>query len=114
MHFPTALTAIAAIAPFVSAHEGASLPKIAGLNIRDLKARNVFADLKARAADLQNVETHKKRAALEPRQNVDGPCGDGIGSCAAGVCCSQSGCRLHLWAILAMLWINTFRVWNRP
>lgn len=92
MHFSTVLSVAAAITPVVHAHGGASVPKIAGLNVRDLKARDLLSRLNARIAEVGRPEAHEKRESLEPRQNVDGQCGPGFGSCAAGVCCSQSGC----------------------
>ncbi|KAF2473248.1 glycoside hydrolase/deacetylase [Lindgomyces ingoldianus] len=93
MHFSTALAAAAAaIVPLVNAHEGAPIPRIAGLNIKDLKARDIFTNFKVRqAADVDHHDAPKKRSNLEARQNTDGQCGAGFGSCAAGYCCSEGG-----------------------
>lgn len=97
MHFSTAVAAIAAVAPIVSAHNGPGLPGIAGLNVRDLKARALLDNLKARAAEISQQEArehHEKRDAIKARQGgTDGQCGGSFGSCAAGYCCSEAGCR---------------------
>ncbi|KAF2262629.1 glycoside hydrolase/deacetylase [Lojkania enalia] len=74
------------MAPLAAAHVGPSMPRIAGMNVKDLKARDLFASLNARAPAAE-IERH----SLENRQNTDGQCGPGIGSCAAGVCCSEAG-----------------------
>ncbi|KAJ4365971.1 hypothetical protein N0V95_000348 [Ascochyta clinopodiicola] len=87
MHFST-LAAIAAVAPFVSAHGGMGLPKIAGINMRDLKSRDLLANLEARIAEVQTAHAHENR--LNARQD-DRECGAGVGSCAAGQCCSGAG-----------------------
>lgn len=100
MRFSTAVAAAAAVMPFASAHEGAPVPKIAGLNVKDLKARHLLSNLKARFAEVNAHETHEKRGSLETRQNVDGQCGPGFGSCAAGVCCSQAGCMMFPLTLL--------------
>lgn len=94
MHFSTAFAVAAAVAPIVAAHDGPSMPRIAGMNVKDLKTRNLFSNLKARAVALEaeHVEHVEKRSALEPRQNTDGQCGKGFGSCAPGYCCSEAGC----------------------
>lgn len=87
MHISTALAAAAAVMPIVNAHGDApSVPKIFGLNVRDLKARSMLDNIKARAAS-----PHQRRTTLNSRQNVDGQCGGEFGSCAEGVCCSGSG-----------------------
>ncbi|KAF2006993.1 carbohydrate esterase family 4 protein [Amniculicola lignicola CBS 123094] len=93
MHFSTAVVAVAAVVPLVCAHRGPSIPTVAGLNIKDLKARNIFANIQARAAELEHSETHEKRTNLQSRQggNADGQCGTGKPSCAAGYCCSEAG-----------------------
>ncbi|KAF2687064.1 carbohydrate esterase family 4 protein [Lentithecium fluviatile CBS 122367] len=91
MHFSTALAAIAAVTPIVHAHDAPGLPKIAGLNMRDLKARSVLDNLKARAADVARHAAHEKKS-LKPRQGgTNGQCGASFGSCSAGYCCSESG-----------------------
>ncbi|OSS54028.1 hypothetical protein B5807_00423 [Epicoccum nigrum] len=87
MHFST-LAAVAAIAPLVSAHGGMGLPKIAGINMRDLKSRDLLANLEARIAEVKTAHAHENRLAA--RQD-DRQCGAGIGSCAAGQCCSGAG-----------------------
>ncbi|KAH7088502.1 hypothetical protein FB567DRAFT_340322 [Paraphoma chrysanthemicola] len=87
MHFSTALAAVAAAAPFVNAH-GNALPKIVGLNPKDLKARDLFAGLGARFAEAH--EYAKESAPVKRQDTLE--CGASVGkSCAAGQCCSQSG-----------------------
>jgi hypothetical protein len=88
MHFST-LAAVAAVAPFVSAHGGMGLPKIAGINMRDLKSRDLLANLEARIAEVQTAHAHAN--GLAARQD-DRQCGAGVGSCPAGQCCSGAGC----------------------
>jgi hypothetical protein len=101
MHISTALATVAAIAPLVSAHgNGAPLPKIVGLNPRDLKARGLLSNLGARFTEVH--EFAKENRALKARQD-DRECGQGIGSCAAGQCCSQSGCICFL---IMISWTN--------
>ena len=96
MHFSTALTAVAAVAPLVNAH-GSPLPKIVGLNPRDLKARNLFSNLGARFADVHEF-AKAEAEPLKARQADDRECGANIGTCPQGVCCSQSGCTYHhIW-----------------
>ncbi|KAF3002041.1 hypothetical protein E8E13_008907 [Curvularia kusanoi] len=87
MHFST-FAAVAAIAPFVSAHGGMGLPKIAGINMRDLKSRDLLATLEARIAEVKTAHAHENQLAA--RQD-DRQCGAGIGNCAAGQCCSGAG-----------------------
>jgi peptidoglycan/xylan/chitin deacetylase (PgdA/CDA1 family) len=87
MHFST-LAAVAAVAPLVSAHGSMGLPKIAGINMRDLKTRDLLANLEARIAEVSTAHAHEKR--LTARQD-DRQCGAGIGSCPAGQCCSGAG-----------------------
>lgn len=66
------------------------MPQVFGLNIKDLKSRDLLSNLKARLADVDHHKEHAKRENLEARQNTDGQCGPGFGSCAAGYCCSGS------------------------
>lgn len=88
MYLSNAIIAASALMPLVSAHGGAPVPNIAGLNIKDLKARSLFSDLRARAAAVQHTQT----GSSNKRQNAEGRCGPGIASCAAGQCCSEAGC----------------------
>lgn len=101
MRFSTAaLATVAAVVPIVSAHDS-MLPKIRGLDMRDLKARNLMDNIRARAALLgsQDAHAHEKRGGVKPRQGgTDGQCGPGFGSCAAGYCCSGAGCKLMGWS----------------
>lgn len=91
MHFPTTLAVAAAMVPLVSGHGDSPLPKIVGLNPRDLKARDLLSSLGARFADVHEFKKEEVNT-LKARQD-DRECGEGIGSCAAGVCCSQAGCK---------------------
>jgi hypothetical protein len=88
MRYTSALAAVAAIAPLVSAH-GASLPKIHGLNPKDLRARDLLGNLGARFAEVH--EAHKLNTRQDDRQ-----CGEGVGSCPNGQCCSGAGCTFSL------------------
>jgi antitoxin (DNA-binding transcriptional repressor) of toxin-antitoxin stability system len=112
MHFSTVVAAVAAVAPVVSAHGGAPIPKIVGLNVKDLKARDLLSSLNARIAEVGRSEVHEKRQPLEARQNTDGQCGSGFGSCAAGVCCSQSGCMKIIHVFNPQYVLTDVRVWN--
>ncbi|KAL1609869.1 hypothetical protein SLS60_001534 [Paraconiothyrium brasiliense] len=91
MRFPTAIAAVAAVAPVVSAHDGPGIPKIGGLDMKDLKARNLMDNIRARTAELTKDALLDKHP-LKPRQGgTDGQCGAGFGSCDAGYCCSGAG-----------------------
>ena len=68
------------------------VPKIAGINMRDLKSRDLLATLEARMAD---YNTHANHDTIKVRQD-DRQCGPGVGNCAAGQCCSGAGCKLPL------------------
>lgn len=95
MFFNNVIVAVA-LAPFVAAHGGAPVPHISGLNIKDLKARDLLSNLNARASEVHRHVAHEERGSqLEVRQNTNtnGQCGGSFGSCAPGVCCSGSGCR---------------------
>jgi hypothetical protein len=95
MHFYTALATVVAVVPLVSAHGGgAPLPKIVGLNPRDLKARDLLSNLGARFVEVEEF-VEEDFGSLKARQN-DRECGQGIGSCGAGLCCSQAGCMYSL------------------
>ncbi|KAH7139458.1 chitin binding protein [Dendryphion nanum] len=87
MHFSTAVVAAAAAAiPLVQAHGDApGVPKMFGLNVRDLKSRHLLSNIQAREDVVHAAhETHAKRQEV-------GQCGEGIGSCGAGQCCSSGG-----------------------
>ena len=101
MRFSTALVTVAAVAPFVTAHDHDEprLPKISGLNMRDLKTRDFLSSLRARAAAVaaevsRDVQTaHEERVENVKRQGGDDQnmCGPGKPSCAEGYCCSEAG-----------------------
>ena len=90
--------ATALLAPGFEAHSGApGMAKIFGRSAaQDLRARSSFSS-KARRADYygrwrvgqQFRAGVERRGAKLARQNTDGPCGAGLGSCAPGYCCSQ-------------------------
>ena len=106
MHFST-LAAVAAIAPLVSAHGGMGLPKIAGINMRDLKSRDLLANLEARIAEVKTAHAHENRLAA--RQD-DRQCGPGVGNCAAGQCCSGAGCMVGLFTLEIAVTLTTYRL----
>ena len=89
MHYSTAIAAVAAFAPLVSAH-GAAVPQIIGLNPRDLKTRDLLGSVGARFASAGNFAKGPENK-LQARQD-DRECGAGVGSCSAGLCCSPAGC----------------------
>lgn len=94
MHFPTVFTAVAVVFPSIVAAHGEPGPKIFGRRtVAELKARSVFGNNYARAVgpELDHAHPAVKREEKEKRQNTDGQCGAGFGSCAAGVCCSPGG-----------------------
>jgi hypothetical protein len=93
MYFSSTLAAVAAITPFVSAHGGAPVPKIFGLNPRELRARNLLDRLDARAAAVNVEHAHEKRAVNKRQGGTDGQCGAGLLSCDPGYCCSPEGCK---------------------
>ncbi|KAF2712461.1 carbohydrate esterase family 4 protein [Pleomassaria siparia CBS 279.74] len=90
MHFSPAIAAIVAVAPLVAAHgDGSALPRIIGLNVKDLKARSLMSSMMDRVK-MAEIDHHEKRT-LEARQNTNGQCGGTFGSCADGYCCSVAG-----------------------
>ncbi|KAF2645096.1 glycoside hydrolase/deacetylase [Massarina eburnea CBS 473.64] len=99
MRFSTALATVAAVAPIVNAHGGHGLPQIAGLNLRDLKTRDMLSTLRARVAEIAAQESHESHAAHEERSSnikrqggdSEHQCGEGKAACAAGYCCSVGG-----------------------
>ena len=94
MHFPTVFTAVAVVFPSIVAAHGEPGPQIFGRRtVAELKARIVFGNNYARAVGPELDHAHPpavKREEKEKRQNTDGQCGAGFGSCAAGVCCSPA------------------------
>lgn len=100
MRFSSAIATAAAVAPFVNAHgNSAGMPQIAGLNMRDLKTRDMLSTLRARAIELSSQAKEESHAAAAKRDanikrqggNTNGQCGGSFGNCAAGYCCSGSG-----------------------
>ncbi|OAL51486.1 chitin binding protein, partial [Pyrenochaeta sp. DS3sAY3a] len=90
MHLLRALAVVAVAAPFISAYDGSATLKIVGVNIRDLKARSILASM-AEKSKLTAARHQEARGNLDSRQNTDGQCGPGFGSCAAGSCCNEDG-----------------------
>ncbi|KAL6705783.1 hypothetical protein ACN47E_006421 [Coniothyrium glycines] len=93
MRYTSAVAAIAAVAPVVSAHgSGINMPRIIGLNPRDLKARDLLSNVGARFADVKDFVKYPENQVKQiKRQTDDRQCGANIGSCAAGQCCSGAG-----------------------
>jgi hypothetical protein len=87
MLYTSALAAAVAVAPLAQAHGGGL--QIMGLHPKDLKARSILSEL---GIPVGRSSGHANSNKIEARQNTDGQCGAGYGSCAPGVCCSQSGC----------------------
>lgn len=88
MHFSTvALATIAAVSPFASAHIGGA-PQLVGLNMADLKARDLLSRLSAGGVSVGAVHNHVDLSTRADKKN----CGPGIGNCKTGECCSEVGC----------------------
>lgn len=90
----TIAVALATLPAIIQAH-GSFAPKLVGLrSVEELKARNAFR-LKSRAPVPHPAPVAAPQPASQPqiqkRQNTDGQCGAGKGSCAAGYCCSIEG-----------------------
>ncbi|KAH5128754.1 hypothetical protein HBH70_210270 [Parastagonospora nodorum] len=89
MHFSNiALATIATVGPLANAH-GTGLPQILGLDVADERARSLLRSIGAQLSEAGHVHA----APVEARQSTPSPkeCGEGIGSCPAGKCCSQIG-----------------------
>lgn len=87
MYFSTVVVAtIATVAPLASAH-GSGVPQILGLDVADLKARNLLSSLGARFAEVGDAHIKPTVEAREDKPE----CGPGVGSCGPGLCCSRSG-----------------------
>lgn len=92
MRYSFALAAVAAVTPIVSAH-GAGIPSIVGLDPKDVRARDLLSRTGARFAGVHEIMRRKHHAKVQnARRQDDRQCGAGIGSCAAGECCSSAGC----------------------
>lgn len=87
MRFSTSVAALAAIAPIANAHGIAGIPTIAGLH-NDLKTRASLSVLAARFTEAEHA--HHESDVLQTRQTKDNKCGEGLGSCGPGECCSRS------------------------
>ncbi|KAH8716802.1 hypothetical protein GQ44DRAFT_688868 [Phaeosphaeriaceae sp. PMI808] len=87
MYLSTIVVAtVATVAPLANAH-GAGLPQILGLNVADLKSRDLLRSLEARITD---AVLHPNEGNLAARQDSPKECGEGIGSCPTGQCCSRA------------------------
>jgi hypothetical protein len=95
MQIRNALLAAGALAPFVSAHNGDGIPNIVGINMKDLKGRDMLSNLKSRIAEARH-QVSEEVQSLGRRQD-DKRCGPQYGSCAQDECCSGSGCMLGLF-----------------
>ena len=90
---------VGALASVTAAHsdprdEFAGIPKLMGARkfLAEMKARNALPPAFEAPAPLAQEEKREPAPeVLEERQNVDGQCGPGFGSCAAGICCSPAG-----------------------
>lgn len=87
------LVALSAIAAAHGNDATAGLPKIMGGSkfLRNLKSRNVFTEtfgLEPEALEAR-TPTPAETSFLEARAGET--CGAGVGSCAAGLCCSSAG-----------------------
>lgn len=91
MYAGTVVIALVGLAPLVSSHGGAPVPNIFGLNVKDLKTRDLFSNLRARVDEVNHPAVYEKRENVKARQ-ADQRCGPDFGSCAEGVCCSATGC----------------------
>jgi hypothetical protein len=89
MHLPTiAIAFVATVSPLANA-DGSGLPQIIGLDVADVKARSLLRNLGVRVA----ASGHAHEVSLETRASPP-ECGEGIGSCPAGKCCSRAGCKM--------------------
>lgn len=86
--FTTVAATVAAVAPLASAH-GVGLPTILGLDVADLKARSILSSI---GAPIAGASYPHNKVDLEVRGSPP-ECGEGIGSCPAGKCCSRAGCK---------------------
>jgi len=96
MKFTTVI--VGALASTASAHFDprdiySGIPKLMGGRkfLSELKARNALpAPLAAPPVYVEERQPAEENT-LEERQNVNGQCGPGFGSCAVGSCCSPAG-----------------------
>jgi len=84
MRISSVITSIAATAPLIHAH-GVHLPGIEGLAAKDVRVRGLLESLNGRS-----TFSHGS-SFLEARQDDPKECGEGIGSCPDGECCSSAG-----------------------
>jgi len=83
MRFSTVAATIAAVAPLANAH-ASNLPGIVGLDVKDVRVRSMLAQMEARSG--HGIHSLESRQGASPKE-----CGEGIGSCPAGKCCSEAG-----------------------
>ena len=107
MRFSTSVAALTAIAPLANAHGNAGIPTIAGLH-KDLKARELLSTLAARFSEVEG-HAHHEHSVLQTRQNNDKKCGDGIGSCGPGECCSRANCK-YLYLDVTSFYKNLIQI----
>lgn len=103
-----AIASLAVLGPLAQAH-GAGIPHIVGLDVADVRARELIRNLRARLA----VGGHSHEVELEARDSPK-ECGEGIGSCPAGKCCSISQCKYSTLPCRVLLKVNRLRDIRRP
>jgi peptidoglycan/xylan/chitin deacetylase (PgdA/CDA1 family) len=85
MLFSTAVAAAAVFAPLANAHGSLGVPKIQGLDSEQMKS--IFASLGSPNTLSSHVhDSHVLSARDSPKE-----CGEGVGSCPQGKCCSEYG-----------------------
>lgn len=96
MRFSSVL--VASLVSLASSHPGprdgsAAMPKLLGVRqfLSEMKGRNVLLNIPD-SVEAVNIDAFPEPISnLKIRQNVNGQCGAGFGSCAAGTCCSPAG-----------------------
>lgn len=108
MRYSAALAAAVAVAPIVSGH-GTGLPNIVGLDPKDTKARDLLSGIGARFTGVNEIASAKNKVKTQiVRRQDDRQCGDGIGNCSAGQCCSAAGCTFCS-SYISRLFIDEFQ-----
>jgi hypothetical protein len=88
MLFSTAVAAAAVFAPLANAHGSLGVPKIQGLDSEQMK--NIFASL----GSPNMLSSHAHDGDVLSARASAKECGEGVGSCRQGQCCSEYGCKL--------------------
>jgi hypothetical protein len=81
---------------FAHGEHGQHMPKLVGARkfLSGFAARRRETSGDHGAVKRQHLPT-SQRGNIAERQDDDGQCGPGIGSCASGLCCSAEGCVAH-------------------